>query len=89
MDSGFALSGTGTNLPENSAIVSMNSTFKYWYIGASGATGEQPALTATGLDAVNFVGGTGINILGTSGSGLSNKFPYQTLTFNIDNSVIK
>ena len=53
VNSGFDVTQGPTG---GSAIVSMNSTFKYWNV--DGNTG----IAASGLDTVNFVSGTGINI---------------------------
>jgi hypothetical protein len=53
VNSGFDVTQGPTG---GSAIVSMNSTFKYWNV--DGHTG----IAASGVDTVNFVSGTGINI---------------------------
>ena len=53
LNSGFDVTQGPTG---GSAIVGMNSTFKYWNV--DGNTG----IAASGIDTVNFVSGTGINI---------------------------
>jgi hypothetical protein len=52
LESGFDVIDMGNGI----AKIAMNSTFKYWQINGV------PALTAVGLDTVNFVPGTGITI---------------------------
>jgi hypothetical protein len=87
IDSGFDLSNNYPGLPANSAVVSMNSTFKYWYVDASDGL-VPPSLTANGVDGVNFIGGTGINIIPNTtplNTG-NNTYPYQSLTIGLDPS---
>jgi hypothetical protein len=55
-DSGFDV----TNPSPGIAKIAMNSTFKYWEVDGV------PGLTAEGLDTVNFVSGTGIDIVASS-----------------------
>jgi hypothetical protein len=72
-DSGFDVTNPSTGV----AKVAMNSTFKYWEVD-----GVQK-LTATGLDTVNFVSGTGIDITANS---LSDP---QALTIAVDTTAIQ
>ena len=58
IDSGFDINTGPTG---GSAIVAMNSTFKYWNIETSNDI-YSPGIVASGLDTVNFKNGPGINV---------------------------
>jgi len=66
-DSGFDV----VDLGSGNAKVQMNSTFKHWQVDG------QPGLTAQGLDTVNFIAGTNIDIIANT----TNK----SLTFSTPN----
>ena len=66
-DSGFSVSDLGNG----AVLVGMNSTFKYWKVNGV------LELTAQGLDTVNFIAGTGTNIVG-------NAVGSNSLTFGIN-----
>jgi hypothetical protein len=70
-DSGFDVTSPSTGV----AKIAMNSTFKFWEVD-----GVQK-LTATGLDTVNFISGSGVDI---SASGSSDP---QSITIAIDDTV--
>lgn len=60
LNSGFDVTQGPTG---GSAIVGMNSTFKFWNVDGSNG------ITASGLDTVNFVSGTGIKITAEENNG--------------------
>ena len=68
-ESGFDVSANGTT-----AVISMNSTFKYWEVNGNSTPGN--ILVANGLDWVNFVTGPGIGITVDP-----NALPHQSITF--------
>lgn len=70
-DSGFDV----TNPSSGVAKIAMNSTFKYWEVDGT------QQLTATGLDTVNFISGTGVDISANPSS------DPQSLTIAVDNTV--
>ena len=72
-DSGFDVTNPSTGV----AKVAMNSTFKYWEVDGT------QQLTATGLDTVNFISGTGIDITANGSS------DPQSLTIAVDTTAIQ
>ena len=72
---------------DNSVVVTMNSTFKYWYVDEN--TESKPVITENGTDSINFIGSSGINIISNTvdPSGQSNTYPYQSLTFELSSTV--
>jgi hypothetical protein len=84
IESGFDVTDQGNGV----ARVAMNSTFKYWEVDG------QPGLTATGLDTVNFLTGSGISIT-ANGSNTPQSIEFKVdaagnsgeLQFNIDGNL--
>lgn len=70
-DSGFDVLNPSTG----TATIKLNSTFKYWEIDG------QPGLIANGLDTVNFLTGSGINLVADNTDGA------KTFTIEVDNTI--